>query len=146
LDTAGVPHGGRFGDVKGFAASMAKHGLTLMWFPVKGVFGLARQWGSTWKFQVHLCAGNDWEAVTPCTPLLERQILGMWDRHCRTTPDALLRGIAEEDRRRKSEQAAALYKELSDPSLRRETIRQARMRINRVAPRAFSIPQHLGRN
>lgn len=53
-DTAGVPHGGPFGDVDGFAAKAAEAGLLVCWSRMHNCFGLYSKRGQKYVFQLLL--------------------------------------------------------------------------------------------
>jgi len=52
LDTAGVPHGGRYGDVAEFDAFCRGCGLTLAWNRFKGRFAVLSRRGQRWTYQL----------------------------------------------------------------------------------------------
>lgn len=53
-DTAGVPHGGQFGDVPRFEPVLNQHGLIVGWSRARKCFGIATHGPSGWACQMLL--------------------------------------------------------------------------------------------
>lgn len=94
-DSAGVPHGGRYGDVPRWERQAKRHGLKLGWSRLSKCFGIYTQIGpGKYAFQLRL-----WNERTQCpialTPQLLQTLVWLWERNSSTTDFALLRQLAE---------------------------------------------------
>lgn len=138
-ETAGVPHGGAYGDVERFAARMKPHGLTVVWLPNRRLFGLARRWGAKWIFQCTFEDDISGQPV-PMTDALAGRLLQMWDRFSRSSPDAMRRAMEEAEARHKQEAAKAAYERLHDRPFRDDVISRTKLRLGKRSPKAMAIP------
>ena len=82
-DTAGVPHGGPFGDVGRFETSAKRHGLILGWSRRCKCFGVCTRLGPTkWVCQMLLRNQQTMRPI-PCSDALLSILMIAWERHSR---------------------------------------------------------------
>ena len=88
-DTAGVPHGGPFGDVGRFETAAASHGLILGWSQRLNCFGVCTRLGPTkWVCQM-LLRNQVTRRPIPCSDSLLAILLIAWERHSRYSADTI---------------------------------------------------------
>jgi hypothetical protein len=102
-DTAGVPHGGRYGDVPRFEAILRRHNLYLGWSRVKKCFGIAsKNRRNGWCCQMVLTTG---QGVIPLNNRLVSALLTAWAEHGRTNTGTVIEAMIQKERDRKTELA-----------------------------------------
>lgn len=84
-DTAGVPSGGKYGDVRRFEEEAKRHGLLVGWCLMGDCFGIYTKDGpGRYTFQMRW-----WNPSTRQPKPLSREflwlLLHLWSNHCRTT-------------------------------------------------------------
>lgn len=139
IDSAGVPHGGRFGHVDDFARKASQHGLTLCWSRFHNRFGLVTRRGTRWTWQCLLTKNQCGDgAPMYLNDNVLYYMLHWWDRY-KTLNQAL---IAEKHNRanesRKRSLAEKAYRDLNDS--RRDRFDKIALVNKWRGPKVFSGP------
>ncbi len=97
-DSAGVPHGGRFGDVEWFEEQANALGMNLAWSRLKKCFLLYEEQGPG-NFVCHMRYFNETARVpVPLTRELWWLMVYAKERHCRISGETIIDGLAEIER------------------------------------------------
>lgn len=140
LDTAGVPHGGRYGRVEWVAQRMARHGLTLCWQSRDHRFGVASRRGGQWIWQCLLTKG-----FTPQgDPLyLNDEVLFLllhwWGKYKTLAPEAVIAQMNYDRDAYRKRLVNERYAMLSDT--RKDRISKTQLLTGRRGPKVFSAPK-----
>lgn len=142
-DSAGVPTGGRWGNVGEFRRRMARHGLKVAWSRLWRCFYIYTQ-PSAARFVTQLaCSRMDNSEPIPLTRALAGALLQCWSKVRRHSHQALERGMAAMAR---TKQEAARRKWLAEQEdVMKDAERSSKLIRRVITPKAFYIPTHLGR-
>ena len=110
-DTAGVPHGGPYGDVDRFVREAERHGLLVGWSLIWKCFGIYTQRGPARTVCQMLLKNAD--GPIPFSDNLLWLLLNAWEQHSRTGSETIIEHIAQLVRDRKRAAAAARYEQMS---------------------------------
>ena len=106
-DTAGVPHGGPFGDVERFEREAKPHGLILGWSRRLRVFGVCTRLGPK-KWVCQMLLRNGGKPISCSDPLLSLLLIA-WERHSRFSADTITSYLIQVDREREQAMAKESY-------------------------------------
>lgn len=142
LDTAGVPHGGRYGDVAWFADAAAAEGLRLGWNRLWRCFGVYSVRRRKHYFELLCKKGND---PIPLSRHLLSMLVAVRRFASRQTEGTICGWIAAKERERREalerERMRGLYERLADHA--RESLIRRRILTRKVyfpAPKGGFIP------
>jgi len=143
IDSAGVPHGGRYGKPDWFARELEKKGLMLCWSRPFRCFSLVRRRGGRWTFLRHLVKGGIGSAPWRLDRRALWLILYMWNRFGEEITSAVQ---AMTDRVRRDE-VRRKYHDTQEriEAMRKPTIEAWRYDTGRQAPKILSLPRGLVR-
>lgn len=111
-DTAGVPHGGKFGDVPRFEAVFRRHNLYVGWSRIQRCFGIAtRDRRNGWQCQMLLTTGRSPIALSS---QLVGMLLTLWAQRGRHSCKSLVQMAAQQESDRNSAEAKADYDRQQD--------------------------------
>ena len=109
LNTAGVPSGGKYGNVRWFAKKAARHGLKVGWCQIPKCFGIYTEDGpGRFTFQLQWRNQATGEAK-PLTSELLWLLIYIWDHHCRSTEKTIQQAYTDMARRAKEQEAKERY-------------------------------------
>ncbi len=137
IDSAGVPQGGPFGDVRHFAAACDKVHLKVAWSRLHETFVIFSQPGPTkWVCQ-YLCQRNG--RPVPLSPALLWVLLYLWESQSRQGVKTLLDGMAQLERDYKSRLAKERYDEME--AIRGDVMRNTAIRRGWKTRKMISVPR-----
>ncbi|HUU96001.1 MAG TPA: hypothetical protein VM487_09685 [Phycisphaerae bacterium] len=111
-DTAGVPHGGQYGDVDWFEEEIAPHGLKLGWNPISEAFIVYVEDGPD-RFHTLIRLWKDSEGCAiPMTHDVLWMLLYCWDNHCRNSKQTVLAALQQMKRDQRDRAIKARMDEL----------------------------------
>lgn len=108
-DSAGVPHGGRYGDVAWFEPRLKRVGLKLAWSRLWHCFLIYMERGPG-KFICQMqCYNHRHKKPIPLTANLLWLLVYAWERHCRTPAKTIVQALGAIQRKRKEAVAKEIY-------------------------------------
>jgi hypothetical protein len=139
IDSAGVPHGGRWGYVDWFAKRLKHYGLTLCWQRSWGCFAVVRNNGGRWTWLRHCSVGGaanrPWRLGYHSLALL----LYTWNTFGDQTPEMMMHYEQEAKRKQAQQKADDMERMVHDDHRRRDVERYVDVMAGRVK-RVSSIP------
>lgn len=138
-DSAGVPHGGRFGDVGRFERGANGHGLIVGWSRRLNCFGVCTRRGPT-KWVCQLVLRNS-KGIVPFSDSVLWLLLFAWERHARLTESTITEYLRDVQRKER----AAVAKEIYDEQALRvkDSVQESFYRQGIETRRLISIPGRL---
>ena len=141
-DTAGVPSGGKYGDVPWFTREAGRHGLKVGWCVMGECFGIYTQEGlGKYTFQMQWRNQVTGEAK-PLTADFLWLLLWMWDRHSRTSGETLLKDFHRLQAEAKQQDAKERYELASQVA--EDAVNEMYAARERGARKLISVPQMVG--
>ena len=138
-DTAGVPTGGRYGDVKWFEQELNRHGLKLAWSQIHHCFGIYLERGPGRVVWQRLCLRDDTQQPIPLNSHFLWLMLHLWERHCRMTTATINATLTQLRRDEKSQIAKERYENAQ--MLEKDVMDSVWLDRGYRTPKAFSIPK-----
>ena len=137
--TAGVPSGGRYGDVHYFVTEAEKHGLYVCWSRIFECFGIYTKDGmGKYTFQLLWRNAASGEAK-PLSRTFLWLMLHFWDEHCRTTGKLLEQAFAQANRDEKSRIAKERYELATDVA--KDAVDETWVQRGHTTRKMISIPR-----
>jgi hypothetical protein len=141
-DTAGVPHGGAYGDVDTFEEEAKKHRLYLAWSRICKCFLIYTRRGA----RKYVCQLKLWDEKRgkpiPVSRALLKLMLIMWEKFCRTSDRSIQSAIALSQKCEK-EKILAERREFNEYT-RDDRARETRHRLGRRTRPLISVPRIVG--
>lgn len=137
-DTAGVPHGGKYGDVDWFERELNSHGLHLAWSRIWDTFGIYSHPNPTRWIPQMLCLRQDDGKPIPLTYEFLALILKTWEEAERSdyTVDHV---VQQRVRDEKSRLAKEQYEQISE--VMPDAVRAMQLRRGILTPkRMIQVP------
>jgi len=113
-DTAGVPHGGPYGNVRTFEREASKLGFYLGWSRRMGCFSILTKSGPKWTFQMHL---QNTDGPIPLTTQLLALLAYVRRQHGRQRHVHVKSYLANLERDRQKRIVDERYEQLREPAL-----------------------------
>lgn len=140
-DSAGVPHGGQYGNIPWFERQMKDIGVITGWSRRRNCFGICVQRGPARWFCLMLLANK--KGAIAASPDLVSVLRYAWTRHCRQSGATVMQWLQDVERERKAAYAKEHYER---SKVRIEECAEAAVRAaGIVSPKVISIPAQLGR-
>ena len=138
-DSAGVPHGGPFGDVQRFEAEAGKYGLIIGWSRIHERFGVCTRLGpAKWVCQWLLRKERTGVPI-PFTDELLWLLLHQWNKFASTGATTIIESINQAAKDHKYAVAKAMY---ADNSVRiRDAIRESHIQRGEKDRKLFVEPR-----
>ncbi len=136
--SAGVPTGGRYGNVKRFEERAKRHGLYIAWSGLGGCFVIYTKRGAGQLVTQEFC--NDPRDGTP-EPLTDNYLavmVAIWERFARTGKVTIATMTARDKRERERQRHNEMEQHREDS--RKDALRMFNLVTGRSGPKMFSIP------
>ncbi len=141
-NSAGVPHGGRFGDVDWFERQANQAGMGLAWSRMKNCFLLYEERGPG-NYVCHMRFFNETQRVPiPLTSELWWLMVYARERHCRLKGQTILDGLAQIERDEKTAKVDREEQQWEDD--KEEDVRQQNRFAGHETRPLISIPSVVG--
>lgn len=143
-DTAGVPTGGKYGDVRTFIREAGRHGLRVAWSLPGQCFGIYTQDGpGRYTFQMRWRNPRTGQPK-PLTREFLWLLLHLWNAHCRTSGKLLEQAYSDELRQAKALRAKEQYELAQD--MVKDVTNETFIARGKQTRAMISIPSTLGVN
>jgi len=138
-DTAGVPHGGKYGDVDWFEGELNANGLYLAWSRIWDTFGIYSHPNPARWIPQMLCIRKDNGEAIPLTYEFLLLILSCWEEaeRCDYNVNAIVQQKVKDEKRRMMKDQ---YDRISE--VMPDAVRAMRMRRGLITPRTtIEVPR-----
>jgi hypothetical protein len=139
-DSAGVPHGGPYGDVETFEKEAKKHGLLLGWSRLWKCFVLFTRRGPNRYVSQFRFYNERLDKPIPLTRMCLAALMAIWERFARQSARSILAEMARIQQERKMALAKRKYE---DAQMCREDVVEAVRRARGKGPKIFSLPKNI---
>ena len=137
-DTAGVPHGGKFGNVRWFERAAKKHGMKIGWSKLRDCFGIYTEpWRGVFISQL-LCIRQDTFEPVPLNHELLSMLVQMQEAMASQTGDSLMHTMQKLTSERKYKEATGKRETLED--MEKDVTRATLLRRGKVTPNIMVLP------
>lgn len=142
-DSAGVPHGGRYGNVEWFETQANKVGLKIAWSQTVSAFGIYTVLAGgrhVWQLLLRQFGDSGWGDPVPMNHQLLVCLTRLREEDCRHG-HTIMQGMALREKHRRDDLISEWDR--ADEDMREEVVRKVGLRIGMVTPTVAALPKRV---